>query len=71
MSDELKPITIVGLSTMAREWNISRQRAWKLSQKDDFPNPTFTAKSANGKIIHRAWLWSEVSAWHDKFLKTK
>jgi isoleucyl-tRNA synthetase len=69
--DELKPITLVSLSTMAREWGISRQRAWKLSQKSDFPEPTFSAKSATGKVVHRIWTWKSVNDWHEEFLRTK
>jgi hypothetical protein len=68
MSD-LSKIEMVSLSAMAERWGISRQRVWKLSTQNNFPEPVISLKAPSGKVTHRVWMWDVVNDWRQEQLR--
>ena len=53
----------VGVTGMAQEWGISRQRVQTLTKKAGFPAPAITAEGANGHPTLKLYFRSEVYEW--------
>jgi hypothetical protein len=73
MSNEIRQdlghLNLVGLTDMATEWNITRQRVQVLTLEKTFPAPAIKMYGPNGKVAHRLWVKTEVNEWRRKQMR--
>ena len=66
---DLGQLDLMGMTDMANEWGISRQRVQILTLEKSFPVPAIAMHGPNGKVAHRLWVGSEVKEWRRKQMR--
>jgi hypothetical protein len=67
--EDLGQLDLVGMTDMATEWGVTRQRVQILTLEKTFPPPAIKMYGPNGKVAHRLWVGSEVREWRRKQMR--
>jgi hypothetical protein len=67
--EDLGHLNLVGLTDMAAEWGVTRQRVQVLSLEKGFPVPAIKMYGPNGRVAHRLWVKTEANEWRRKQMR--